>query len=116
MAGGDLGSPDGGFTLDDVFLISDPLLPYRPLLGYFLVLEGFSDSGSQLAFVGGSKRSVLLVVEWPEMICVGQTKVGKMAAYGFSTAPMGVSLSFSGKGRLHRWWFSARRCRGYSKL
>lgn len=89
MASGGLGLLDGGFTLDNAFLISDPLLSYRPLLGYFPVMEGFSDRGSQLAFVSGSEMSVLLVVEWPEMICVGQTKVGKMTVYGFSTAPVG---------------------------
>lgn len=86
MAGGNLGWLDDDFQLDDAFQISDPLFSNGSFLGYFPATEGFFDSGSWLAFVGGSEMSVLVAVEWPKMICVGRTEVRKLATCKFSSA------------------------------
>lgn len=46
MTGGGLGWPDGGFKLDDMFLISDPLFFGGRFLGGFLATMSFTYSGS----------------------------------------------------------------------
>lgn len=57
-----LGQQDNGFELDYAFMISDPLFSCGPLLDYFPVMEGFSGSGSQSAFISGSEMNVS--VQW----------------------------------------------------
>lgn len=60
--GHSLGQQDNGFELDYAFMISDPLFSCGPLLDYFPVMEGFSGSGSQSAFISGSEMNVS--VQW----------------------------------------------------
>lgn len=83
------------------------LLYLSASVGSLLTAVGFSGSGSWLSFVGGSDMSVLVVLEWLEMIWNGRMEVRKMVACKFSITPAGgFPLLF------RRWWDSPAKWQG----
>lgn len=94
MVKGDLKWLDGGSKLDDAFLVFAPFFSGGPLLGYFSATEGFSDSGSQLYFIGGSDVSVLVAVKWLVATCVRRTEICNPASWWESQLLAGTSWLF----------------------
>lgn len=64
MTGGGLGWPDGGFKLDDMFLISDPLFSGGRFLGGFLATTSFTYGGSQIGSIPGCDEDPVKVAAW----------------------------------------------------
>lgn len=76
MAGGNLSWPDGGFKLDDVFLIKPGLA--GQIVDDFLAIVGFFDSASWLGSIVGNSRNLLEVVVWSKATCASKTVAMKM--------------------------------------